>query len=107
MLHEPLHPAQVASYNAGKPLHEVMLKPKPQPPPPPRKSRLELHLCSVPGLFWCHYPAGGSRNLIEAVRLRDVGTRSGVPDLLFCLGGRCLALELKVEKTGQAVGCAD
>ena len=38
---------------------------------------------------------------------RDMGTRSGVPDLLFWLDGRCLALELKVGKTGQAVGCAD
>jgi hypothetical protein len=36
-LPEPLLPSQIAAYEMGKPLHEVLLKPPPPKPEPPRK----------------------------------------------------------------------
>ena len=48
-----------------------------------------------------HYPAGGTRNKREAARLKTLGVRAGVPDLL-CFAPRGeyhgLALELKTGK---------
>lgn len=48
-----------------------------------------------------HYPAGGQRNKREAGRLKALGVRAGVPDLL-CFAPRGefhgLALELKTGK---------
>jgi len=68
-----------------------------------------LDLC---GLLWCHPPNGGKRGLIEACRLKRLGVRAGVPDLLIFerwqstdpeTGGEGfgVALELK-SPTGRA-----
>ena len=44
-------------------------------------------------------PNGGSRNKLEAYRLKREGVRAGIPDLLFPLPqGRTLWLELKTKK---------
>ncbi len=49
--------------------------------------------------FWFHCPNGGSRNVIEATKLKAMGVKSGVPDVLIFdqrhdFSG--LAIELKV-----------
>jgi len=49
----------------------------------------------VPGLWWCHYPAGGFRSAIEAAIFKSLGTAAGVPDLLIVCRGQLYGLELK------------
>jgi len=49
----------------------------------------------VPGLWWCHYPAGGFRSAIEAAIFKSLGTTAGVPDLLLVYRGQLYGLELK------------
>lgn len=47
----------------------------------------------------CHVPNGGSRNMLEAVALKNMGVLAGVPDLLvFGREGRTLLLECKAGK---------
>jgi hypothetical protein len=48
--------------------------------------------------WWCHYPAGGRRNAVEAAILKGMGTRAGVPDLLLVKSGRLYCLELKSNR---------
>ena len=51
------------------------------------------------GAFWFHCPNGGSRNAIEAKKLKAMGVKSGVPDVLVLdhrQGFNGLAIELKV-----------
>jgi len=50
-------------------------------------------------VLWCHPPNGGSRNIIEATKLKGMGVKSGVPDCLIFTqkkGYSGLAIELKV-----------
>jgi len=58
------------------------------------------------GLLWCHVPNGGQRNAITGAKLKKMGTKRGVPDVIIFsrgavqghsqgFGGSC-ALELKV-----------
>jgi hypothetical protein len=49
----------------------------------------------VPGLFVCHYPAGGWRSPVEAGIFKSLGAVAGVPDIIIFYAGRCFALELK------------
>ena len=58
------------------------------------------------GFRWCHVPNGGSRNKIEAAKLKGLGTKPGVPDLLVFdapPGGDWVgvAIELKRVKGGR------
>jgi len=53
------------------------------------------------GVLWAHVPNGGSRNVIEASKLKAMGTKKGVPDILIfepkgIYNG--MAIELKVGK---------
>jgi hypothetical protein len=51
------------------------------------------------GLLWCHPPNGGTRNIVEATKLKAMGTKSGVPDCLIFTrkgGFSGLIIELKV-----------
>lgn len=51
--------------------------------------------------IWFHSPNGGKRNLLEAVKLKKMGVKSGVPDCLILNqrhGFKGLAIELKVGK---------
>lgn len=51
------------------------------------------------GAFWFHCPNGGSRNVIEAGKLKSMGVKAGIPDCLIldqCRGYSGLAIELKV-----------
>lgn len=50
-------------------------------------------------VLWCHPPNGGTRNIIEATKLKAMGVKSGVPDCIIFTKARGfagLALELKV-----------
>lgn len=35
------------------------------------------------GAHWCHVPNGGSRNVVEATKLKRMGVKPGVPDILI------------------------
>ena len=48
----------------------------------------------------CHYPSGGSRNKLEAVKLKRMGVRRGYPDIFLPVrraGLSGLYIELKAE----------
>ena len=48
----------------------------------------------------CHYPAGGSRNMLEAVKLKRMGVRKGYPDIFMPVargGFHGLYIELKAD----------
>lgn len=46
--------------------------------------------------LWFHVPNGGGRSKAEAGILKALGTRAGIPDLLFVRpGGRLYAIEIK------------
>lgn len=47
-------------------------------------------------------PNGGSRNQIEAMKLKKTGTLAGVSDLIIILRNRIIFLELKTEKGIQS-----
>ncbi len=50
---------------------------------------------------WFHSPNGGKRNLLEAIKFKKMGVKSGVPDCLILnqrQGFKGLAIELKVGK---------
>lgn len=54
-----------------------------------------------PKVLWCHTPNGGSRNAIEGAKLKRMGVRAGMPDIMVYedrhpFNG--LAIELKVGK---------
>jgi hypothetical protein len=51
------------------------------------------------GAFWFHCPNGGSRNGIEAAKLKAMGVKAGIPDCLILdqrKGYSGMAIELKV-----------
>jgi len=47
-------------------------------------------------------PNGGSRNFLEAKKLKETGTMAGVSDLIVLFKGKCLFIELKIEKGIQS-----
>lgn len=56
------------------------------------------------GWLWCHYPAGGKRNAREAARLKGMGVKAGVPDVMIYEpweGGFGVVIELKRPKLGK------
>ena len=50
---------------------------------------------ALPGVFFIHVPNGEFRRPGAGGRLRAMGTRAGVPDLLLLRAGRLYGLELK------------
>jgi len=51
------------------------------------------------GAFWFHCPNGGSRHALEAMKLKGMGVKAGIPDCLIIdqrNGYFGLAIELKV-----------
>jgi hypothetical protein len=54
-----------------------------------------------PGTWWTHFPSGGRRSRITGALLKAMGTRAGVPDLLFVSCGRLFGLELKNGTKGR------
>jgi hypothetical protein len=55
-------------------------------------------LRGAPNTFLFHVPNGGSRNLLEAVKLKRLGTVAGVPDFIGIKDGRAYGLELKARR---------
>jgi hypothetical protein len=49
-------------------------------------------------VFWTHVPNGGHRHIAVGRKLKEMGTRAGVPDLLFLIDGRLHELELKAAR---------
>lgn len=47
-------------------------------------------------------PNGGSRNLLEAKRLKATGLKAGVSDLIVLMPERCIFIEMKTEKGYQS-----
>ena len=47
-------------------------------------------------------PNGGTRNMLEAKKLKQTGAMAGVSDLIVLLKGKCLFVELKIEKGIQS-----
>jgi hypothetical protein len=60
-----------------------------------------LRVRAVPGVVAFHVPNGGYRRPIEAARLKGLGVRAGVPDVIALHRGQVYALELKT-KHGKA-----
>lgn len=46
---------------------------------------------------WHHVPNGADRHPAVAKKMRLAGTKPGVADLMFIIGGRAFAVELKTE----------
>lgn len=51
-----------------------------------------------PDLLWWHTPNGGSRNKIEAVKLKRLGVTPGVPDIFIPSSNHGFFCELKAGK---------
>lgn len=49
------------------------------------------------GVVWWHVPNGEARHAAIGGKLRGLGTRRGMPDLMFLRAGTLYALELKRE----------
>ena len=47
-------------------------------------------------------PNGGTRNMLEAKKLKQTGAMAGVSDLIVLLPSKCLFIELKAEKGIQS-----
>mgnify|MGYP003598007570 CR=1 FL=1 len=47
-------------------------------------------------------PNGGTRNMLEAKKLKQTGAMAGVSDLIVLLPSKCFFVELKIEKGIQS-----
>lgn len=47
-------------------------------------------------------PNGGTRNIVEAKKLKETGTMAGVSDLIVVIPDQVLFIELKIEKGIQS-----
>ena len=56
-----------------------------------------LAVRGTPGVFAFHPANGGYRRPVEAARLKGLGVRAGVPDIIAIHRGHVFALELKTE----------
>lgn len=73
---------------------------------------MQLHMAVVnhlrhrvkPGVWWAHYPAGEIREPRAAAKLKAMGTKAGVPDLLLIINGVSYGLEIK-RSTGRLTDC--
>jgi hypothetical protein len=54
----------------------------------------------APGLFAFHAANGGYRKPVEAARLKGLGVKAGVPDIIAIHEGKVFVLELKTD-TGR------
>lgn len=57
-----------------------------------------LRLRAPAGMVWWHTPNEGARTPSEAARLKAMGVKAGIPDLMLVHGGKLYALELKAER---------
>jgi hypothetical protein len=45
-------------------------------------------------------PNGGTRNTIEAKKLKDEGLKAGIPDMIICTPDKTIFVEMKKQKGG-------
>jgi hypothetical protein len=57
-----------------------------------------LRRAASPGVSWFHPANGELRDIRTAARLKKMGVRPGIPDLMITIGGRMHGLELKTAK---------
>jgi hypothetical protein len=57
-----------------------------------------LAVRGTPGVFAFHPANGGYRRPVEAARLKGLGVRAGVPDIIAIHRGHVYAIELKTER---------
>lgn len=58
-----------------------------------------LNICLPQEVWWTAInPLPGKRSPRQGKRIKDMGQRAGVPDLLFVHAGRALFVELKTDK---------
>lgn len=57
-----------------------------------------LDRCLPDDAVWFAVPNGGSRNVREAVKLKRMGVKAGVPDLCIIWRRRAILIELKTAK---------
>lgn len=53
----------------------------------PLKGTWKLQPAQLPGVEWWHTPNGGNRDAREGLRLKQMGTKAGVHDILILFGG--------------------
>lgn len=79
-------------------------KPKAIAVPEPSETQIQqqfiqyLDLCAHRDLVYYAIPNGGSRNVIEAARMKKEGVRAGVPDVYLLFRGKPHHLEIKKKK---------
>jgi hypothetical protein len=47
----------------------------------------KIQPAQLPGVIWWHTPNGGSRDVREGARLKQIGVKAGVHDILILWGG--------------------
>jgi hypothetical protein len=88
---------------SGAPKPFKLTNPKPKQP-----SEASIHIAVVqalrqlaaPRVVWWHTPNGELRDKRTAAKLKAMGTRAGIPDLVLVIGGKLHTLELKTA-TGR------
>ncbi len=105
--------AQLAEHLARQSLtvdaQPVQRKRRPRAPRLPQPTESEIHeafaqhlrmrgRCGVP---WWHTPNGEHRDPAIGAKLKRMGTKPGVPDVLCVIDGRLHGLELKRERGGR------
>lgn len=48
-----------------------------------------------PDMYWFHVPNGEHRHAATGAKLKKMGVKAGVPDLVLVIGGKAIFLELK------------
>jgi hypothetical protein len=61
-----------------------------------------LRLAALPGVFYFHPANGEARSARTGAKLKRMGTRPGVPDLVVIVGGIAHGLELKAHGGRQS-----
>jgi len=57
-----------------------------------------LEQCAIPDLPWFAVPNGEKRNIMVGLKLKNLGVRRGVPDIILLIDQTFHGLELKTEK---------
>lgn len=60
-----------------------------------------LRVRARPNVCWFHPANGEFRDKITGNKLKRMGVRPGIPDLVFIIQGRCIGVELKADKGRQ------
>lgn len=84
-------------------MRKIKAQPLPIPTEDQEQTSVAQYLDIVANGKWFHVPNGGSRNVIEATKLKRMGVKPGVPDVWVVIpkkGFSGLVIELKRQKGG-------